>query len=274
MQCRRRGMSDLKAIRFDNLQASFQRLAAQHGIDLDDVTETIEERGKRLAKEAYQSYLRRSNRDAWRMSVWSGHAAKRFTFADWDVTVQGDSQLAAEIGNQAYKLTNQIFKQPMNVLLLGKGGVGKTSLALAMLYKLAEQFSVMFVSTTELASMLNNQYSYADAKERIRKIEEAMKTVDVLILDDFGTEGGMKIINGSSENIQPVRKDMQELLFRVADERIDAERNCAKRTTIITTNNTQKQLEMMYNPKLISRLLPKAEEQRIKFNGMGDVRRV
>lgn len=65
-----------------------------------------------------------------------------------------------------------------------------------------------------------------------------------------------------------------EGLFRVADERIDAQRNCAKRTTIITTNNTQKQLEMMYNPKLISRLLPKAEEQRIKFNGMGDVRRV
>lgn len=190
-----------------------------------------------------------------------------------DVTVQGDSQLAAEIGNQAYKLRQQIFKQPMNVQLLGKGGSEKTSLALAMLYKLAEQFSVMFVSTTELAGMLNN-HSYADAKERLRKIEEAMKTVDVLILDDFGTEGGMKIINGSSENIQPVRKDMQELLFRVADERIDAERNCAKRTTIITTNNTQKQIELMYNPKLISRLLPKVAEQRIKFNGMGDVRRV
>lgn len=30
----------------------------------------------------------------------------------------------------------------------------------------------------------------------------------------------------------------------------------------------------MYNSKLISRLLPKAEEQRIKFNGIGDVRRV
>lgn len=267
-------MSKFKAINFEKLQASLKRLADQHGIDLNDVTETIEERRKRLINAAYQEFLRRKNRGAWRLSVWSGSASKRFKFEDWDVKVQPDSQLAADIGNQAYKLTQKIHKQHMNILLLGKGGVGKTSLALAMLYKLAEKYSVMFVSTTELVAMLSNQYTYIDSRERLQKIEAAMKTVDVLVLDDFGTEGGMKVINGSSEHIQPVRKDMQELLFRVADERIDAQRNCAKRTTIITTNNTQKQLEMMYNPKLISRLLPKAEEQRIKFNGMGDVRRV
>lgn len=96
-----------------------------------------------------------------------------------------------------------------------------------------------------------------------------MKEVDVLLLDDFGTEGGMK-----GDKFSPVRKDMQELMYRVANSRFDLNTNSIVRTTIITTNNLQSELEQMYNEKLISRLIPKNKEQRLAFNKMKDVRGV
>lgn len=202
---------------------------------------------------------------SYKMSIWSGDEEIKFSFDDWDVNKQANIAKARQVGNQAHSLAKQLMTDNFNVTLYGNSGVGKTSLAIAMMTMLRDQAdkSIMVVSTAELAALLDNKYTQDDTRKRLIKIERALKEVDVLLLDDFGTEGGA--INA----LKPVRKDMQDYLYRVANSRISG-----NKTTIITTNNTDDQLKLMYNAKTISRLLTKNKDHMIFFKDMKDVREV
>lgn len=214
---------------------------------------------------ALQSIQQRKIRACYKLSIWSGDEEIKFNFADWDVSKQENAEKAKQVGNQAYKLAKQLMADSFNVTLYGNSGVGKTSLAIAMMTMLRDEAnkSIMVVSTAELASLLDNKYTQDDTRKRLVDIEKALKEVDVLLLDDFGTEGGA--INA----LKPVRKDMQDYLYRVANSRISGDK-----TTIITTNNTDDQLKLMYNAKTISRLLTKNKDHMIFFKDMKDVREV
>lgn len=197
-------------------------------------------------------------------SLWSGDPVK-FTFADWDVYKQPNVDLAKNTGNKAYILAAEIAKKPINVLMLGNPGTGKTSLAVAMMHRLQEQFdkTAMLVSTDSMSRMFSHMYDSPDAartKYQMKLLVKAMIEVDVLVLDDFGTEGGMR---GA---IREVRKDMQERLYDVADARF------GKKSTIVTSNNTTAELAQMYNAKLLSRLITRNDDHKITFDGMEDVR--
>ncbi|MCM0599199.1 ATP-binding protein [Weissella fabalis] len=175
--------------------------------------------------------------------------------------------------NRAYRLAKKMTIEPTNVFLIGGKGSGKTSIALAMLAMLRETKSVMFVNTAELLRLITGRYDYPDFKKRLIDIERAMNEVDVLVLDDFGTEGGIRSdLSNPKDAFKQVHKDMQEMLYRVLNARFDMNKNKVARSTIVTTNNLQEQLEMMYDTKIISRLIPKNKEQRLAFNGMQDVR--
>lgn len=186
---------------------------------------------------ALRSIQQRKIRACYKLSIWSGDEEIKFNFADWDVSKQENVEKAKQVGNQAYKLAKQLMADSFNVTLYGNSGVGKTSLAIAMMTMLRDEAnkSIMVVSTAELASLLDN----------------------------FGTEGGA--INA----LKPVRKDMQDYLYRVANSRISGDK-----TTIITTNNSDDQLKNMYNAKTISRLLTKNKDHMIFFKNMKDVREV
>ena len=110
------------------------------------------------------------------------------------------------------------------------------------------------------------QYEKTDVKDRVEYVTKLMKTVDVLLLDDFGSESGLG-------EVKIARKDLQELLFSVANSRINLQRNEVVGSTIITTNSSLDELERMYNPKLISRLLPHQSEWIVDFSQLNDVRR-
>lgn len=214
---------------------------------------------------AWRSIQQRKVRACYKLSIWSGDEEIKFKFSDWDVSKQENVEKAKQVGNQAYKLAKQLMTDSFNATLYGNSGVGKTSLAIAMMTMLRDEAnkSIMVVSTAELASLLDNKYTQDDTRKRLVDIEKALKEVDVLLLDDFGTEGGA--INA----LKPVRKDMQDYLYRVANSRLQGDK-----TTIITTNNTDEQLKIMYNAKTISRLLTKNKDHMIFFKDMKDVREV
>lgn len=200
-------------------------------------------------------------------SLYSGNQKLDFIFKNWKPDMQPNRLLAREVGAKCFKLAHKMVDEPCKVLLTGKPGVGKTSLATAMLnYLCDEGLTVMTVSTLELAGLMQQQYEKADIKDRVDYLKKLMKTVDVLLLDDFATEGGMK------NEAKSVRQDLQELLFSVANSRINLQRNEVVGSTIITTNTSVSELETMYNPKLISRLMPHKPEFIVDFSQLEDVR--
>ena len=210
--------------------------------------------------------LKQQKQEAW--STWNLYPAHRkiqFNFSKWKPDMQKDTENARELGKKAYLLSKRMKNETLNVLFVGAPGTGKTSLALAIAKELDKH--ILFISTAELAALFDTDLRNSpDVKQKLRNVENAMIGIDVLIIDDLGTEGSMRFKNFG------VTEKMQHLMYRVANGRFDFEKNKIARTTLITTNNTDDELNNMYDPKIISRLIPKKQEQRIAFNNMQDVR--
>lgn len=252
-------------------QATIQKVVAAREIDTTKLP-TKEELDHQTIDRANAGVIAKRKRYYYHMSVWSGGVPLRFSFNDWQVDKQPNQAKARELGNQAFKLARQLETNQFNVALAGGPGVGKTSLALAIMYQLmnAEQ-TAMFVSTAELLRLVNEKYEAPDVRQRLLYVLKDMQNVDVLVLDDFGTEGGKPTEKGF---YKPVHKDLQTLMYQVANARCDFDHNEVKHITIITTNNTRKQLESMYDGKTIDRLYTKDTNCQLLFDNMEGVRSV
>lgn len=251
--------------------AKVQAIAESKGIDVsklptkEELDQITLERAKQSVNVNHQRYYRS-------MSVWSGNVRLQFTFDDWDVRKQANVQAAKSLGNKAFVIANQLKTSKFNVLLAGLYGVGKTSLALAIADQLHQAGqTIMFVSTAELLRLVNDKYEAPDVRSRLIEITKAMKAVDVLILDDFGTEGGKKSEKGY---YRAVHRDLQTMMYQVANARCDFQNNEVKHSTIVTTNNSRGQLESMYDKKIVDRLLSKVPEHQLLFDEMKGVRNV
>ena len=251
--------------------AKVQAIASAKGIDMDKLP-TKEQLDELTLKKAEQAVVLNHQRYYRAMSVWSGNVRLQFKFKYWDVQKQADSVAAKDLGNHAFVLAKQLMTTKFNVLLAGVYGVGKTSLALAIADQLAQSGqTIMFVSTAELLRLVNDKYESPDVRMRLIEITKAMKSVDALILDDFGTEGGKPTENN---HYKPVHRDLQTMMYQVANARCDFEHNEVKHSTIVTTNNSRGQLESMYDRKIIDRLLSKVPEHQLLFDKMKGVRNV
>lgn len=256
----------MQSVSFD--AAYIRRLAKAKHVDLDNLP-TKEEIDRKFIKMANTRLARQKVRRYYSDSVWSGNIPIRFEFGKWDITKQANPNRAKELGKQAFVLAKQLETQNFNVAMMGDRGVGKTSLALAMMdYLMAKGRSGMFVSTAELLRLVGDKYDDPSIATKLRDIKRSMTEVDVLVLDDFGTEGGM------TGNIKPVHKDLQDLMYQVSNARVDFENNQSRGSTIITTNNTKQQLKQMYEGKFIDRVFPNNPEHQLLFEGMKGVRNV
>ena len=245
------------------------RLIKERGINADDLP-TKEELDNKTAAMAQKELAREKQEFYSSQSLWPADIPFSFKFSDWKPDMQSNSKLARQVGKQAYVLTKRLIAgQKLNIAFVGAPGVGKTSLALAVLNDLKTQDKgTMFVSTAELARLYQQKREFPDIQKKLSKIEVGMKHTDVLLLDDLGTEGF------SSFKDYGVRTDMQSLMYRISNARFDFESNQPRKVTLITTNNTQEELKKMYDPKIISRLVPDKQEFRVIFNGFKDVRGV
>lgn len=257
-----------------------RELFEKHGVDVNQKW-SMEMRDKKRAedeKKMQEAFQAQKAATYYRYSLWSGNRPLTFQFADWKTNLQRNSAQANELGIKAYQLSCQMInendpkKKNFNVLMNGHPGVGKTSLALAMLEMQRKYHrSVMVVSTAELANLYKMQYDKSDLKIKIDETLRAMKEVDFLVLDDFGTEGGIRSRIMDSD-YHGVRSDMQEGMYTVVNARFDEKANRVLGNIVVTTNNQVNELNRMYDPKIISRLIPSKPEYRLAFNDMEDVR--
>lgn len=245
------------------------QVAKEKGIDLSN-SQVMAKKAKQYRNHIHNDWLDQAGvtklRSYYQKSLFEAGQPLHFQFKDWNPALQADQDKAKAVAKQAFNLASEMEQRPLKVLLIGAPGTGKTSLALAMMYRLRNQNqSVMFVSSTELVSLLWKSYRYNDARDRKDEIIQAMKSVDVLVIDDFGTEGG---VNGDKE----AQRDVQQAIKEVATARYDTDNNKVRRSTIVTTNNDIKELQRIYNPKLVSRLVPHRKSQQIDFTRLEDVR--
>lgn len=251
-------------------QDYIDKFAQAHGVDMDNLP-TKEALEAKLINKAMRSVEKRERTKHFERSVWSGGQKLDFNFKQWQPTKQVNESLSKAVARQALNLARGMRENAYNVLLLGEKGTGKTSLALAMIDLLKSSKSVVFVNTAELTHLLNAKYTYDDIAivTRLNYLEDSMKNADILVLDDLGTETGMKEVTAS-------RKDLQELLYRVSNARWSLNENKIIHSTIITTNNTREELERMFDSKIMSRLLPntKQKENVILMKDLEDVRNV
>lgn len=251
----------------NDMGSQLREVMQRRGIKMPTPEELAEHR-KRIAEEdaeMVRNFQTRSLQSVYKRDSLYNGVAKSFTFDRWDPLRQGEAkqvEQATKVKQKALKMAQELSAgKNFNVAMMGGAGVGKTAMSLAIMDAVQSTRTVMFVSTAELAETMRGQFDDPDLKQRARYIEESMKTVDVLILDDFGTEVSLNTGGAEATNF------IQRLYFRVASARDG-------KSTIVTTNETRATLEQMYNPKIISRLLTRDPAHQLNFTALFDLRQV
>jgi len=129
-------------------------------------------------------------------------------------------------------------ERALGLLLTGPVGTGKSHLAAAVFNKLKDIKTCVFVNVPELIDKIQASY-HSDANEKEEDIINALKTCDVLILDDLGAEYHKNINNDWAT----------QKLFTVIDNRYRH-----YRPLFITTNCLRDELETKIGSRIMSRL--------------------
>jgi len=182
------------------------------------------------------------------------------TFADFNT----DSDIQKKELVKAKNIANRIYHgEKGNFLFTGKPGLGKTMLAVSILNGLNglgnTSLSCYFLSFEMFMELKKSSFNdkFGTVRDDVYRIEQCAKNCDVLVIDDLGSETSF----ATEEDVKSGSQYTQETLFRIADYR-------KNKVNIITTNNIGSELQDMYHPKIISRLLTKNTDNSIQFEGV------
>ena len=121
-----------------------------------------------------------------------------------------------------------------NLLFVGSTGVGKTFLAVSIARTVAERgYSVCYETASQLFSKLEKARFTSD--EEARKEAEKYAGVDLLIIDDLGTEMPGQFVTSA--------------LYSLLNDRL-----LASKPMVITTNLNVEEAKRRYSPQIASRL--------------------
>lgn len=185
--------------------------------------------------------------------------ARQFA-AEYMKVIQIEKQLEKKIAKSEDKEEREALKKKLleipkfNTIFSGVPGVGKSHLSMAMLQAINEHanpmMSCLFVSTNDLFRLIKSSFGKPDSKYTELNMTTLLSNVDLLVLDDLGSEASFQRKDREAKNYT------QSVLFGILN---------ARQRTIITTNLNSDDLEDIYNAKIISRLYKGVEDHLIKF---------
>lgn len=177
-----------------------------------------------------------------------------------------DTPLQKAAMQNAQDLVHEFLKNPpVHSLLRGKTGRGKSHLAMSMAYYYMKvshyQKSAAFVNWPAFlkATKKGMGTNEAEAERYANAIIAEFDKVDLLVVDDFGVDIGMK----DNPNIAtPYTIDVATSLFSSRSER----------NLIVTTNLKAPEMQTRYGNRVVSRMLNNLDVHGMNFDSMGDYR--
>lgn len=113
-----------------------------------------------------------------------------------------------------------------------------------------EMVSCLFISMNDMFRLIKASFGNRESKYTELNMTDLLSKVDLLVLDDLGSESSFKRENREAGEY------IQNVIFGVLN---------ARQHTIITTNLNNEQLEEIYNPKITSRIYKGVDGHIIKF---------
>lgn len=172
--------------------------------------------------------------------------------------------IEASIKQKARTIAGEYYLHPekkFNSVLYGTPGTGKTHLSMSILKAVNENSKppqkCLFLNAETLFSKIKCSFNNPSSWWTVDNVLDLVKSVDLLVLDDLGTESSMRQQGDEASNF------VQETLKEILDK---------QRRVIITTNLGSDQLNRVYNPKVVSRILRGSAGHVIDFNDVKDKR--
>lgn len=123
-----------------------------------------------------------------------------------------------------------------NLLLMGKTGLGKTFLCNSIAKRVLDDgFTVIYISAGRLFKTLQDEQFNRNEEEELDSFYDDVLSVDLLIIDDLGTEFSTSLVSAQ--------------FFNIINERM-----VNSKPTIISTNLTPDRIKEQYSDRVLSRL--------------------
>lgn len=148
---------------------------------------------------------------------------------------------------------------PHNAVLYGQPGAGKSHLAMAMMQEVHRTSgqTMAFINISRLFSRLKNSFDDPYEYWTKEKAIKVMTGVDLLCIDDLGTESSM------GRSGQEATKWAQDIIYDVLEN---------QDRIIITTNLSEQEMKRVYDAKIFSRIFANSQNTRFDFAGIADKR--
>lgn len=136
-----------------------------------------------------------------------------------------------------HNMVDNFGEEPMNLLLFGTVGTGKSFLSGCVAHELIEKgYSVIYYSSIGMFEQLSQKTFDKNSKEELYNLCDCLYNCDLLIIDDLGTEIPSSFVSSQ--------------LFSCINER-----NLKGKSTIISTNLSLEEIRDRYSDRVFSRLV-------------------
>ena len=140
-----------------------------------------------------------------------------------------------------YKFAEKFGYEYKNLLIMGKTGLGKKFLCNAISRKVLDSgYTVIYISAGRLFKTLQDEQFNRGEEEEYSSFYEDVLNVDLLVIDDLGTEFSTTLVSSQ--------------IFNIVNERM-----VNQRPTIISTNLTPDRIKEQYSDRVLSRLTDEFE---------------